>query len=404
MERLISVTKAENIVLRAARQVGAGFKPVSTDLSKAYGSVLAENIFADRDQPSTDRSSMDGIAISYSAWQKGIRTFRVSGMQRAGISQKTLRQKSHCWEVMTGAVIPKGADCIVPIEAVDLMKGKAFIKAGAKISRFQFIRKQGSEYRKGTLLLKKHTELKAAQIAVAGSVGKNKIKIFSPHIAVIGTGDELVEINKSVKPYQSRRSNAYALAALLKLNGFSRVGRFHFNDNARELRNGLKKILNGHDVVILSGGVSMGKFDFIPQVLKKLGVKVLFYKVSQKPGKPFWFGLTKKHQPVFALPGNPVSTQVCAYRYALPYLKKASGLKSDSQFAILGRDIPAHSSFTLFVPVNLKQNFATQILAVPVSFAGSGDYAALTKADGFIELPARSRKFQKGEMARLFQW
>ncbi len=396
----LSVIQAEKIIAKTTRPL----RVISLPLVQSLGKILAEDLTADRDQPSTDRSSMDGIAISFSAWQKGKRSFKIIGTQRAGFQQKTLSNKDDCLEIMTGAVIPKGCDCVIPIEYFEIKNNVALLKASVNVKRDQFIRKQGSEYQKGTVLLKKNNIINPNYISVAGSIGKSVVRVYSPRIAVIGTGDELVEIDKPVKAYQARRSNGYAIEAILKRFGYGDVKRFHFNDDLFVLRKGLKEILSKFDIIILSGGVSMGKFDFIPQVLEELGVCVSFHKVNQKPGKPFWYGLTREKKPVFALPGNPVSTQICAYRYLLPYLKKSAGVKEVGQFAILNKSVTTHSSFTLFLPVYLKQSSDAKTLAVPVHFAGSGDYAALTNADGFIELLPQKQKLPKGKRVKFFAW
>ena len=194
------------------------------------------------------------------------------------------------------------------------------------------VHRKGSDARKGDILLRSGCRLLPAQIAVAAAVGKSKILVSkTPAIAVVGTGDELVEINRPVKPFQVRRSNTCALAAGLALNGYTDVKRFHIRDDQKKLRAGLKKILAKHDVVILSGGVSMGKLDFVPRVLRTTGrERCCSTKVRQRPGGPLLFGKTSdgsrlpegREKPVFGLPGNPVSTQMCFYRYVLPYLNR----------------------------------------------------------------------------------
>ncbi|HLD69485.1 MAG TPA: molybdopterin-binding protein, partial [Candidatus Omnitrophota bacterium] len=167
----------------------------------------------------------------------------------------------------------------------------------------------------------------------------------------------------------------------------------------------IKRILKNFDVLILSGGVSMGKFDYVPQVLTKLGVKVLFHKVRQKPGKPFWFGVKKNGPAVFALPGNPASTLVCFYRYVLPQLKRSSGLSSMPQeFAVLSKDISTSSSLTHFLPVTINFHKNGQLKAQPVSSSGSGDYLALAKSDGFVELKEWQRHFAAKTVVPFYRW
>ena len=394
--KLLTAPMAERIVLEAAKPARA----VLIELSECYGQVLAENIYADRDQPSTDRSAMDGIAISFNNWQKGTHNFRIEGIQKAGIAQKKLTKNDGCFEIMTGAVIPTGCDCVIPVEMVNIIKGRAIIKADIKINRFQFIRKQGSEYKKGTLLLKEGTEVGPTHIAVAAAVGKDKVAVYSPKIAVIDTGDELVDVNRPIKLHQTRRSNAYALEALFHCHGFRAVTKFHLSDNILKLEANITWILANYDVIVLSGGVSMGKFDFVPQVLTKLNIKNLFHKVAQRPGRPLWFGVSQSGQTVFGLPGNPVSTIVCASRYVLPHLKKSCGFKNFTPLVKLAKSIKRNPRLTLFLPVSINTSREVRL----VGYAGSGDYSALTESDGFVQIARGKGVLKKGTKVRFFKW
>lgn len=392
---LISVAKAEQAVLRNSRSLPA----VSLSLAQVHGCILAENIFADRDQPATDRSSMDGIAISFKAWKAGAREFILEGTQKAGIPGLKLKKRDGCFEIMTGAVVPMGCDCVIPVEAIERTGSRFSLAKNVFVSSGSFVRKRASEYKKGSLLIAKSTKLNATHIAVIASTGKTRIKVFSPKIAVIGTGDEVVPVAQAVKPHQVRRSNAAALDSLFRSHGFFRVAQFHLRDNVPQLTKSLKNILKDHDILVLSGGVSMGKFDLVPAVLANLGVKKLFHKVSEKPGNPFWFGLTKDKKPVFALPGNPVSTLVCATRYALPYLQKSCGVPVIQQKVSLAKSIKQNPRLTLFLPVNL-----TDGKAECVTFAGSGDYGAISKSAGFIETPKGKGDLAKNSKVRYFSW
>jgi len=305
-----------------------------------------------------------------------------------------------CFEIMTGAVIPHGCDAVIPIEYVRIFDHQALVSSDAKVQRLQFVRKQGSEYKKGALLIENGIRINPTHISVAASVGKCKVKIFSPRIAVIGTGDELVELNKNPKIHQSRRSNAYALEAIFLTHGFSDVRRFHIADNLIQLQKVLKKILNHYDVLVLIGGVSMGKFDLIPKVLGELGVKTLFHKVRQKPGQPLLFAQNRHGKVIFGLPGNPVSTIVCSVRYVVPYLNKICGLNAKRSTVRLASPVQQHPSLALFLPSQFNKNGQV----APVVFAGSGDYSALTQSDGFIEIPLGKGRLKKETEVQFFSW
>ena len=370
---MISPSEAYRLILHNAKLF-----PVETiPLEKAIGRVLREDIQSDRDQPPFNKSLMDGIAIAYDSWQKGTRTFNIEAIVPPGVAPKPLKNISNCVRIMTGAVVPKGCDCIIPVEQLHLEGDTALIKDWTMIKKNQNIRFQAADGKKRAILLKSGRRLWAPHIGIAASVGKIKIKVSAiPKIAVIATGDELVDIHKPIKQYQTRLSNSYALQALLTQAQLGEIQIFHLHDNQKLMLQTIKNILGKFDVLILSGGVSQGEFDYVPGVLEKLGIKQVFHKVSQKPGKPFWFGMTKKGKPVFALPGNPVSTQICAYRYAVPYLKKASGLEVKQEYISIQDKINIQSDLTQFLPISGGR-------LVPIG--GSGDFASLAQADGFIE-------------------
>lgn len=400
---MISVPEAEKIILQDI----VLFPEIERALEEALGCVLREDICADRDQPPAHRVAMDGIGIQFSSWEQGQRRFRIEGTQKAGIAALSLTDNNSCLEVMTGAVLPNGCDCVIPVEDIQTHEGSAELQNGLSLKHMQNVHPRAKDYKKGQVLLNKGEILSAQHIAVAAAVGKATLKVAaSPKVAVIGTGDELVEVDKPVEVYQVRRSNTYAVEAILKANGFPHVSRFHIQDNKEQLHTALTYILNEFDILILSGGVSMGKFDFVPSVLKDLGVAVSFHKIKQRPGKPFWYGRAKDKKAVFALPGNPVSTQMCTYRYVLPYLQEAAGTKESlRETAILSKPIEAKKDLTYFIPVEVSFNAHAQLTATPIAHRGSGDYASLTHAQGFIELPGEEKKtFKAGSTVKFFRW
>ena len=379
---------------------------VDVSLQESYGAVLREKIYADRDQPAAHHVQMDGIAINFASHKSGRTKFPIEGIHKAGDPLTVLKNPDNCIEVMTGSLLPEGCDCVIPVEDLTDSTGEAILREGVTPEFMQFVRPQAQDYARGDLLIKEGCVLNPQQIAIAAAVGKTKIKVSAqPKIAVIGTGDELVEIDHDVKPHQSRRSNAYTLEAILKLNGFTQISCFHINDNEQAIRDSLKKIIEESDIIVLSGGVSMGKFDFIPSVLKNLGIQILFHKVKERPGKPLLFGLGPTNRPIFGLPGNPVSTQICAYRYVLPYLKRSQGTATPApEHAILAEAFNPNIDLTFFLPVAVKSSREGHLIATPVPYTGSGHYATLANADGFVELPAEQQPFAAGYVARLFRW
>jgi molybdopterin molybdotransferase len=192
-----------------------------------------------------------------------------------------------------------------------------------------------------------------------------------------------------------RRSNTYAIEAAMRTLGWH-GDPYHLPDEKQVLQRSLEKMVEAYDVIILSGGVSQGKFDFIPQVMEAIGVKKVFHQVSQRPGKPFWFGVSAAGKTVFALPGNPVSTFMCFYRYILPWLRKSIGVEEKGAYAILAEDFTFQPPLTYFLQVAVK-NEGGRLMAYPDAGGGSGDFANLKKIDGFLELPATSQSFKAGE-------
>jgi len=367
---MITVNAAQKIILGHVQHFPSEFCP----LKEADGRVLREDIRADRDQPPFDKALMDGIAVSLRAAAK---VFFVDGIAAAGDKPLTVKHKDHCVRIMTGAVVPKGYDCVIPVEKIMFRQGKAVLKQGVVAKPGQNIRPRAADVRQGDIVLKKGTRLLPVHIGIAASVGKTKVKVAArPRVAVIATGDELVDIGRPIASYQTWLSNSYALRAVLEQTGLCRVNMFHFPDDPKKILKGLRFVCQDFDVIVLSGGVSMGEFDYVPKVLERMKVKKLFYKVAQKPGKPFWFGRTRDQKPVFALPGNPVSTLVCAYRYVIPYIDRACGVKIVQEHVALKGKVNWQTKLTCFVPVRG---------GYPVDFGGSGDFASLRNADGFIQ-------------------
>ena len=378
----------------------------SLPLAQCAGAVLRENIYAERDQPPYDRVAMDGIALDSGAVGGGGRSFHIQATQAAGDAPLTLGAAADCIEVMTGAVLPAGCDSVVPVEQLTIADGQAQLAPDARIEPWQNVHRRGSDTRQGTLLLRAGQRLRAPEIAIAASAGMARVRVASqPMLAVISTGNELIEPGEPVLAHQVRRSNAYAIVSALREHGFQRVADDHIRDDAGELRERLRFHLETHDVLVLSGGVSMGRFDLVPKVLGELGVRTIFHKVAQRPGKPLWFGVANSGAAVFGLPGNPVSTLVCLARYVLPALRGSLGQSPERvQRLALGAPVTVTPALTYFLPVRLEPDDWGRDWAVPAPTNGSGDFTALAGTDGFIELPPGPNTYAKGFVTRLYRW
>jgi molybdopterin molybdotransferase len=378
----------------------------SLPVGQCAGAVLRENIYAERDHPPFDRVAMDGVALCSGAATAGRRRFKLQATQAAGDPPTVLNAAENCIEVMTGAVLPGGCDTVVPVERVRSADGYVEIENGSGTVAWGNVHRRASDRTQGALLLAAGSLLHAPEIAVAASAGMARVRVSSqPAIVVVSTGNELVEPGDPIAPHQIRRSNAYAVAAALRQRGFARVADDHLPDDAALLRQQLRLHLNTHEVLVLSGGVSAGRFDLIPKVLEEIGVRCVLHGIAQRPGRPMWFGISGQGRAVFALPGNPVSTLVCLVRYVIPALYAAMGLPANGCERIaLAAPIEWTPRLTGFMPVRISHDDWARPWATPCATNGSGDFASLALTDGFIELPPGPADFAKGYVARLFRW
>lgn len=394
---MIDTYTAESIVLQNAQRWQAEQVP----LSAALGRVLAEDLSADRDFPPFDRVTMDGIAIDSRAYLAGQRAFRVAGIAPAGSEQVALHNPHDCLEVMTGAVLPLHADTVLRYEDLHIQDGRAMVMLAA-ISPGQNIHRQGSDQVRGATVLRAGQRIAAPEIGLAATLGKHQLLVRRlPRAVVIATGDELVPVEATPLAHQIRSSNVYQIQAALMQQGLP-ADTLHLADNKEDIREKLAPVLAQYDVVVLSGGVSAGKFDYLPEVLAELGVQQLFHKVAQRPGKPLWFGVSAAHGTcVFALPGNPISSFMCTQRYVLPWLHASLGLPPQLAHAVLAADVDFKPDLTFFLQVRVTYNAQGQAQAHPMPGNGSGDLASLTRADAFLELPRGRDYFAAGEVFRL---
>ncbi len=401
---MITSQKALEIILDNTQDFGIEEIPFLESL----GRVLKEDIKADRDFPPFNRVSMDGIAISYDAFAKGQIDFHIENIQAAGSEQVTLKEDTNCIEVMTGAVLPQHTDTVIPYELVTLENGVAIIDIKS-VTNGQNIHKQGKDRKTNDVLIRKNGVISPAEIGVLATVGKSTVKVAKqPSVLIISTGDELVEVAEQPKPYQIRKSNVYTLVSLLEDLNITAETK-HITDDKEILKKKIEQFLIDYDVLLFSGAVSKGKFDYLPEVLGELGVEKKFHKVKQRPGKPFWFGHTvplgmseqsedkSKKTIVFAFPGNPVSTFVGCVKYFYPWYKKSVDVVFENhQKAILAEDFTFKPDLTYFLQVRLE-NKKGLLVAIPVMGNGSGDLANLANADAFLELPDDKDEFKTGE-------
>ncbi|MEO0570393.1 MAG: molybdopterin molybdotransferase MoeA [Bacteroidota bacterium] len=375
---MISFKEAYNIVLETA----LGFDDVLVPLSKADGRVLAEDVKADRDFPPFDRATKDGIAICLgNAFHEA---YTIKGVAAAGTPQLDLEQDGDCYEIMTGAIVPRNANAVVMYEHLEIEQGKAIINRPMAVG--QNIHVKGSDEREGSVLLKKGRTITAAEIGVLASVGKTEVWVKkNPKITLFSTGDELVAVGEVPKTHQIRQSNSHTLGAALLENGIA-SDMIHVIDDENAIKTALTTAMESSDVVLLSGGVSKGKFDFLPKVLDALGVQKQFHRVLQRPGKPFWFGVhPNSSTTVFGFPGNPTSTFANFHVYFMPWLNKGFGRHTVEFQVILKEDFENTTDLTRFIRTAVV-TLEGKLHAKLISGNGSGDLTSLTMANGFIRV------------------
>ena len=362
-------------------------------LANASGRILAKDVFATQDFPPFDRVMMDGIALTLGKHKAGDH-LHVRGTQFAGDPPLSLSDSDGCLEIMTGSVLPHGTDTVIPVEHYELKQGGLTLGRGAQPG--QHIHRKGTDRQAGDLLVDAGTPIHPGIIGVLATEGYAEVPVFTmPPCTIVSTGNELVDITETPAPHQIRRSNVHVLADLARRAGLS-PRLLHLPDDPEIMAQELGPVLQGGGMLMLSGGVSKGKKDHIPEVLEALGVKRLFHRVAQRPGKPFWFGSTESCA-VFALPGNPVSATFGMVRYGLPWLAHSLGQPYQPDYAVLTASVTFGPSLTQFLPVQGRPQQG-RLLAIPSPTQGSGDLAGLVDVDGFVELEATQTEFPAGTL------
>lgn len=389
---MISVTQALQII-------SAQVKPFITEeipLLQSTGRILAQPIVADRDFPPFHRATMDGIAISSQAFEEGARQFPIKDIQPAGHPQKELTDTRNCIEITTGAMLPLGADAVIRYEDIDIANGTAKVNLDA-VSFYQNVHLQGTDEKEGEILVNPGIKITPAIIAAMATVGLSTVKVYRlPRVAVCSTGDELVPVEQKPEPHQIRQSNNYMLLSALQQEDITATN-YHLPDEPEAMSSQMETMLQQYDVLLFSGAVSKGKFDFLPQVLQQLGMQTLFHSIAQKPGKPLLFGQFNNGPIVFGFPGNPVSTWVCYQLYFKAWLYQSLGINLPSVSAELGKIVIFKPALThhLLVKMDYKDG---RVIAQPIDTSTSGDMVNLMKADGFLSLPANEEIFAEGRV------
>jgi molybdopterin molybdotransferase len=389
---MISVNQALQLIAEQAKR----FPIEEVDLLQSTGRILAQAVLADRDFPPFDRATMDGIAIGSRAFGQDVRQFQITDIQAAGHPQKQLTNRGNCIEIMTGAMLPIGADVVIRYEDLTIADGVAQVNID-EVTPYQNVHLQGTDKKAGDLLVAAGVKITPAIIAIMASVGMSTVPVYrSPRVAVCSTGDELVAVTEQPLAHQIRQSNSYMLLAGLQQEGIT-ANKYHLPDDPEAMAQQMAGMIEQYDVLLFSGAVSKGKFDYLPQVLQQLGMQTIFHSIAQKPGKPLLFGKVENKALVFGFPGNPVSTWVCFQLYFKAWLYGSLGMEVPVVKAALSKAVTFKPALTHHVLVKLI-NRDGQLLAEPVDTSTSGDMVNLMQAKGFLSLPAEETSFAEGKI------
>ena len=356
------------------------------ELAASLGRVLAEETFADRDYPPFDRSTRDGFAVRAADFVSLPTTLRRLGEIKAGESYPGKVEPGTCVQIMTGAPVPAGADAVVMVEHTEPKGEQVVIKRS--VAAGAYIVPRGSEACQGALLLPPGRRIGYPEISLLGQVGKARVCVYRrPRVAVLSTGDEVVAVAAQPGPSQIRNSNSYSMAAQVTLSGGEPVLLGNARDDLRELERFVRRGLE-EDLLVLTGGVSMGKYDLVEVVLRQLGAEFFFDAVAIRPGRPVVFGFCQGKF-VFGLPGNPVSTMVTFELFVAPAIALLGGGAAPALHffkARLAEAVKQKTELTLFLPAQLEgENSDVTVRVLP--WQGSGDVVALTRSNCFLVVP-----------------
>ena len=398
---MISVIEAQQIILDSATPLGTHLLPIE----RAISYVLVDDIKADRPIPPFDRVAMDGFAVRSSDFISQTATLEIKGKIQTGIAQNLEVNSGETIKVMTGSPCPPGADAVVKVEQSSV-EGNQVVLTEEKMKSWLNLAKKGEDAAEGTVLISSKTSLTASGIAVCASVGIPEVNVFQkPQIKIISTGTEIISPFDDPLPHQIRDCNSYALRAMckgLKIEAeFLGIG----EDDTDVIGDLIQKGLEA-DILILSGGVSMGEYDHVPKVLSAHGIKKIFHKINMKPGKPLWFGKSESGTFVFGLPGNPVSAQTCFRLFVEPLIKKLSGSNSPKSMVAyfpLFEDVISKTSREHYIPVQLYIQDGRTFLK-PIIIRGSGDFSNLVKSHGLMRCPSDIDLMKQETFVEFLPW
>jgi molybdenum cofactor synthesis domain-containing protein len=400
---MIPVSEAVRIILEQTAPLETERVPIE----RALGRVLAEDVVADTDLPPFDRAQMDGYAVRSEDLRDAPARLRVVGEAAAGKGWRRVLRAGEAVRIMTGAPLPAGADAVEQVELTRETEDGATVEVDRATAKGQFYVPRASEIRAGERVLASGEELNAARMAVLASFGYAEVAVRRrPRVAVLATGTELVPVGEKPGEDQIRDSNTYSIAAYARLAG-AEVERLPFaGDDVELLRDEISNASERADVIVLSGGVSMGRYDFTKAALQALGAEIFFERVSLRPGKPTVFARLpcERRTLAFGLPGNPVSVSVTFNlfaRTALRAMQCASQPAPIEESAVLSRPARGALERASYLPAALGTDEQGRLLAEPLKWGGSSDFVAFARATALLIVPAGVKVIEAGSVARI---
>src|SRR5713226_2517110 len=396
---MIPVNEAINIVLQHSPKL----EVESVALGDALGRVLAEDIVADSDLPPFDRAQMDGYAVRAADVANAPARLRIIGESAAGAGWHQEMKAGETVRIMTGAPVPAGADAVQQVELTREIDGGSQVEILEPVEAGRSIVRRAAEIKAGETVLRASEDINAAMIATPASFGYAQVRVGRrPRVAVMATGSELVNVDKKPGADQIRDSNNYTIAVYTSLAG-AIVERVPLaGDDTEELKKQIKRAAETSDVLITSGGVSMGVYDFTKAALKELGAEVFFERVALRPGKPTVFARLGNTL-VFGLPGNPVSVAATFNLFARAALRVMQGAKQPGlieETAVLARAVKGSVDRESYLPAILRTDEKGTLLAEPLKWGGSSDFVAFARATALVNVPAGVKTIERDAPVR----
>src|SRR5687768_78684 len=397
---MISVAEAVQIVRQETKPLGSG----RVELQHALGRVLAEDVVADSDLPPFDRAQMDGYAVRAEDVKKAPARLRIVGESAAGRGWHQQMEAGEAVRIMTGAPVPAGADSVQQVELTHELKDGTVVELLAAVEPGKSIVKQGDEIKAGETVLRPGVTINAAMMAVLAAFGYAQVEVSKrPRVAVVATGSELVTVDEQPGQDQIRDSNNYSISAYAELAG-SVVQRLPLTrDETSLLKHQIAEAANNFDVVVTSGGVSMGVYDVTKNALKELGAEIFFERVALRPGKPIVFARLPGGALFFGLPGNPVSVSVTFNlftRTAILAMQGANEPVLKQETVLLARSVKGSMDRESYLPAQLMTNDDGELIAFPLKWGGSSDFVSFALTTALAIIPAGVKSVEAGSLVK----